>query len=154
MKKLLYNGDFEKIEQICLFLDLLIDCEMHDEFGAQIRELKKEFKNKFEDLLQDLEEGYNNKKLIGDYIKKIGVIKIHRLGKGNFRTYKKLREYLAIKHHSSSIYNSRLAAHHEAKSLKRVEGIISATSVWGFNLHCLLMDYIEGIELYKCRRLK
>ncbi|OLS21948.1 MAG: RIO-type serine/threonine-protein kinase Rio2 [Candidatus Heimdallarchaeota archaeon LC_3] len=86
--------------------------------------------------------------------KKIGVIKIHYLGKGNFRSYKKLREYLAIKHHSSSIYNSRLAAHHEAKSLKRVEGIIPVPRVWGVNRHCLLMDYIEGIELYKCGRIK
>ena len=86
--------------------------------------------------------------------KKIGVIKIHRLGKGNFRTYKKLRDYLAIKHHSSSLYNSRLAAQHENNSLKKVEGIIPVPKVWGANRHCLLMDYIDGIELYKCKRIK
>jgi RIO kinase 2 len=84
----------------------------------------------------------------------VSVIKIHRLGKGNFRSYKRMRDYLAIKHHSSSIYNSRLAAHHEGNVLKKIEGIIPCPKVRGINRHCIVMEFIDGVELYTLRRLE
>ncbi|MHA2102188.1 MAG: RIO1 family regulatory kinase/ATPase domain-containing protein [Candidatus Hodarchaeales archaeon] len=83
----------------------------------------------------------------------IGVVKIHRLGKGSFRAYKRKRDYLAEKHHSSNIYNSRLAAHHEGNVLNKLQGVIPVPKIWGINRHCIVMEYIEGVELYTLRRL-
>lgn len=87
--------------------------------------------------------------LVQNDSKKVGIIKIHRLGKGNFRSYKKNRKYLAVKHHSSDIYNSRLSAQYESSILKKVEGSIPVPSLWGKNRHCLVMNYIDGVDLYR-----
>ncbi|MHA1984831.1 MAG: RIO1 family regulatory kinase/ATPase domain-containing protein [Candidatus Hodarchaeales archaeon] len=58
----------------------------------------------------------------------VGVVKIHRLGKGNFR-------------------------HHEGNVLNKLQGVISVPKVWGINRHCIVMEYIEGVELSTLRRL-
>ena len=82
---------------------------------------------------------------------RIGVLKIHRLGKGNFRSFKRTRTYIAERHHSSRMYDSTLAAQHESQILKKVNSIVSSPKLWGNNRHCVVMDYINGIELYRLK---
>ena len=41
---------------------------------------------------------------------KRGVIKIHRLGLGSFKSFRRSRDYIAQRHRTSDLYNSRLSA--------------------------------------------
>lgn len=83
----------------------------------------------------------------------IGILKIHRLGMGTFRSFRKSRDYIAIKHHSSRFYDSRLSAQHEVKALTTLYGYIPVPRVWGSNRHCIVMQRINGQELYNFRHL-
>ena len=84
----------------------------------------------------------------------IGILKIHRLGMGTFRSFRKSRDYIASKHHSSRFYDSRLSAQHEVKALTTLYGYIPVPKVWGSNRHCIVMQRINGQELYTYRHLE
>ncbi|MFW9928203.1 MAG: RIO1 family regulatory kinase/ATPase [Candidatus Thorarchaeota archaeon] len=92
--------------------------------------------------------------LINNDSNKLGILKIHRLGKTKYKSYKKTRNYLAEKHHSSRMYNSRLAASNEADILKQTENLIPVPKIWSHNRHCVVMDYIDGVELFKLKKIE
>ncbi|MHA2365404.1 MAG: RIO1 family regulatory kinase/ATPase domain-containing protein [Candidatus Hodarchaeales archaeon] len=81
------------------------------------------------------------------------VIKIHRLGKTNFRATKRHRDYLARNPQLSRFDESRLAAEHEVKALKKLAGIIPVPQIFGYNRHFVVMERIWGDELQKYRHL-
>ncbi|MHA1166477.1 MAG: RIO1 family regulatory kinase/ATPase domain-containing protein [Candidatus Hodarchaeales archaeon] len=81
-------------------------------------------------------------------------VKIHRLGKHNFRDTKRKRGYIAGKKHISRLYESRLAAQHEFKALSKLHAAgIAVPKPEGQNRHIIVMEYIDGRDLQKCRSL-
>lgn len=80
-------------------------------------------------------------------------LKVHRLGKMNFRATKRHRDYIAEKRHSSRFYESKIAAEREAKALTTLHGLIPVPRLIAQNRHMLVMERINGGELQKFRHL-
>jgi len=78
------------------------------------------------------------------------VVKFHRLGRVSFRQTRRLRGYIADRRHISWLYQSRLAAEREFEALRRVypHGV-SVPEPISHNRHVVVMDFIEGAELYR-----
>jgi len=75
-------------------------------------------------------------------------VKFHRLGRTSFRKTKRLRGYVAQRHHISWLYQSRLAAEKEFEALKLVHPHgVSAPKPISQNRHVVVMGMIEGAEL-------
>jgi len=77
-------------------------------------------------------------------------VKFHRLGRTSFRQTRRLRGYVADRRHISWLYQSRLAAEKEFEALKTVypHGV-SVPEPIGQNRHVVVMDFIDGVELYR-----
>ncbi|MHA2295973.1 MAG: RIO1 family regulatory kinase/ATPase domain-containing protein [Candidatus Hodarchaeales archaeon] len=81
-------------------------------------------------------------------------VKIHRLGKHDFRDTRRKRGYIADKRHVSRLYESRLSANHEFKAISKLrEAGVSVPVPRGQNRHVVVMDLIEGFDLQKVRFL-
>lgn len=81
------------------------------------------------------------------------VLKFHKLGKTRFKATKRKRDFLANKKHISRLYESTLNAKREFKALKELAGIIPVPEVYGYNRHVIVMQRINGVELYKVKNL-
>jgi len=75
-------------------------------------------------------------------------VKFHRLGRTSFRQTKRVRGYIAQRHHISWLYQSRLAAEKEFEALKLVHphGVAVPEPI-SQNRHVVVMGMIEGVEL-------
>jgi RIO kinase 2 len=77
-------------------------------------------------------------------------IKFHRLGRTSFRQTRRLRGYIADRRHISWLYQSRLAAEKEYEALKIVHPMgVAVPKPVGQNRHVVVMNMIEGAELYR-----
>jgi len=75
-------------------------------------------------------------------------VKFHRLGRTSFRQTRRVRGYIAQRHHISWLYQSRLAAEKEFEALKLVHprGVAVPQPI-SQNRHVVVMGMIEGAEL-------
>ncbi|MHA1973765.1 MAG: RIO1 family regulatory kinase/ATPase domain-containing protein [Candidatus Hodarchaeales archaeon] len=81
------------------------------------------------------------------------LIKLHRLGKLDFRLTKKAREYIAKKHHISPLYESRLSAEREFKALTDLYNSgVSVPKPIAQNRHIVTLEIITGEDLYKIKK--
>ena len=80
-------------------------------------------------------------------------VKIHRLGKAEFRAIRRTRTYLAERRHLSSFYESRLAAEREFEALSRLFPKVRVPEPLAINRHIIVMELIDGDQLYKVRHL-
>ena len=77
-------------------------------------------------------------------------VKFHRLGRVSFRQTRRLRGYVADRRHVSWLYQSRMAAEREFEALRIVYPCgVSVPNPIGHNRHVVVMDYIDGAELYR-----
>jgi len=75
-------------------------------------------------------------------------VKFHRLGRMSFRQTRRVRGYIAERHHISWLYQSRLAAEKEFEALKLVHACrVAVPKPIGQNRHVVVMGMIEGAEL-------
>jgi len=75
-------------------------------------------------------------------------VKFHRLGRTSFRKTRRLRGYIAQRHHVSWLYQSRLAAEKESEALKIVRRYgVAVPKPISQNRHVVVMGMIEGAEL-------
>ncbi|MEX2707210.1 MAG: RIO1 family regulatory kinase/ATPase [Candidatus Freyrarchaeum guaymaensis] len=82
------------------------------------------------------------------------VVKLHRLGRTSFRQIRRLRSYLGDRGRVSWFYTSRLSAEREFEALKILyEAGVSVPRPRGHNRHAVVMDFVEGDELYLVREL-
>lgn len=78
-------------------------------------------------------------------------VKFHRLGRISFRQTRRVRGYAAEHPRVSWLHQSKLAAEKEFEALKLVYPYeISVPEPIHQNRHALVMDMIEGIELFRC----
>jgi len=81
------------------------------------------------------------------------IIKIHRLGLTSFRQIRRLRSYAQNKIHSW-FYASSISAEKEYEALTILfEAGVSVPRPRGHNRHVVVMDFVEGDELYLIREL-
>lgn len=81
------------------------------------------------------------------------LIKIHRLGKLDFRATRKARSFLAEKRHLSPLYESRLSAEREYEALTTLYNAgISVPQPIAQNRHIVAMEIINGIDLYRVKK--
>lgn len=75
-------------------------------------------------------------------------VKFHRLGRVSFRQTRRVRGYIAQRHHISWLYQSRLAAEKEFEALKLVhpDGVAVPKPI-SQNRHVIVMGMIEGALL-------
>jgi RIO kinase 2 len=74
--------------------------------------------------------------------------KFHRLGRMSFRQTRRVRGYIAERHHISWLYQSRLAAEKEFEALKLVHPFgVAVPKPVSQNRHVVVMGMIEGAEL-------
>jgi len=75
-------------------------------------------------------------------------VKFHRLGRSSFRQTRRVRGYIAQRHHISWLYQSRLAAEKEFEALNLVHphGVAVPKPI-NQNRHVVVMGMIEGAEL-------
>lgn len=82
------------------------------------------------------------------------IIKFHRLGRTSFRQVRRLRNYVGNKRHSSWFYANIVSAEKEFEALKILfEAGVSVPRPRGHNRHTVVMDFVEGDELYLIREL-
>jgi len=75
-------------------------------------------------------------------------VKFHRLGRTSFRQTRRVRGYVAQRHHISWLYQSRLAAEKEFEALKLVHPYgVAVPKPISRNRHVVVMGMIEGAEL-------
>jgi RIO kinase 2 len=81
-------------------------------------------------------------------------VKFHHLGRISFRQTRRLRGYIAQRHHISWLYQSRLAAEKEFEALKLLHphGIAVPEPI-SQNRHAVAMGMIEGAELAKFKEI-
>jgi RIO kinase 2 len=81
-------------------------------------------------------------------------IKLHRLGRVSFRDTRRKREYLAGKHRTSWLYQSRLAAEKEYNALTLAFNAgVSVPKPIYHNRHTVVMQRIEGHQLSEMSQL-
>jgi len=81
------------------------------------------------------------------------LIKIHRLGKLDFRATRKARSFIAEKRHLSPLYESRLSAEREYEALTTLYNAgISVPQPIAQNRHIVAMEIINGIDLYRVKK--
>ncbi|MFX0115481.1 MAG: RIO1 family regulatory kinase/ATPase [Candidatus Hodarchaeota archaeon] len=81
------------------------------------------------------------------------VVKIHRLGKAEFRAIRRTRSYIAERRHLSSFYESRLAAEREFEALSRLSPRVRVPQPLAINRHMIVMELLDGDQLNKVRQL-
>ncbi|MFQ5978206.1 MAG: RIO1 family regulatory kinase/ATPase [Candidatus Heimdallarchaeota archaeon] len=81
------------------------------------------------------------------------VVKIHRLGKAEFRAVRRTRSYIAERRHLSSFYESRLAAEREFEALSRLSPRVRVPQPLAINRHMIVMEFLDGDQLNKVRQL-
>ncbi len=81
------------------------------------------------------------------------VVKIHRLGKAEFREIRRKRSYIAERRHISHFYESRLAAEREFEGLTRLCPYIRVPKPLAINRHIIVMEFIDGDLLNKIKHL-
>lgn len=75
-------------------------------------------------------------------------VKFHRLGRVSFRQTRRVRSYVAQRHHISWLYQSRLAAEKEVQALRLVYSCgVAVPKPISQNRHVVVMGMIEGAEL-------
>jgi RIO kinase 2 len=75
-------------------------------------------------------------------------VKFHRLGRMSFRQTRRVRGYIAERHHISWLYQSRLGAEKEFEALKLVHPLgVAVPKPVSQNRHAVVMGMIEGAEL-------
>lgn len=75
-------------------------------------------------------------------------VKFHRLGRVSFRQTRRVRGYIAQRHHISWLYQSRLAAEKEFEALKHVSPLgVAVPPPIRQNRHVVVEGMIEGAEL-------
>lgn len=81
-------------------------------------------------------------------------VKFHRLGRTSFRQTRRKRGYVAERMHISWLYQSRLAAEREYEALKLLypKGVQVPEPI-AQNRHAIVMGMIEGMELYKYKKV-
>ncbi|MHA2272668.1 MAG: serine/threonine-protein kinase RIO2 [Candidatus Hodarchaeales archaeon] len=80
-------------------------------------------------------------------------VKIHRLGKAEFRAIRRTRSYIAERRHLSSFYESKLAAEREFEALSRLYPRVRVPQPLAINRHMLVMELLDGDPLNKVRQL-
>jgi len=81
------------------------------------------------------------------------LIKLHRLGKLDFRLTKRSREYIAEKRHISPLYESRLSAEREFKALTDLYNSgVSVPKAIAQNRHIVTLEIVKGEDLYKIKK--
>jgi RIO kinase 2 len=81
------------------------------------------------------------------------IIKFHRLGKLDFRATRKHRSFVAEKRHLSPLYESRMSAEREYKVLEILHSAdVSVPKPFSQNRHLVLMEFVEGQDLYRIKR--
>jgi RIO kinase 2 len=81
------------------------------------------------------------------------IIKFHRLGKLDFRATRKHRPFIAEKRHLSPLYESRMSAQQEYEALETLHSAgISVPKPFSQNRHLVVMEFIEGQDLYRIKR--
>jgi len=75
-------------------------------------------------------------------------VKFHRLGRTSFRQTRRVRGYIAQRHHISWLFQSRLGAEKEFEALKLVHPFgVAVPKPISQNRHAVVMAMIEGAEL-------
>ena len=81
------------------------------------------------------------------------IIKMHRLGKLDFRATKRARAFIAEKSHISPLYESRLSAEREFKALSDLfKAGVSVPKPIAQNRHIVAMHIITGQDLYRIKK--
>jgi len=81
------------------------------------------------------------------------IIKLHRLGKLDFRATKRARAFIAEKSHISPLYESRLSAEREYQALKDLfKAGVSVPEPIAQNRHVVAMTTIIGQDLYRMKK--
>ncbi len=81
------------------------------------------------------------------------ILKMHRLGKLDFRATKRARAFIAEKSHISPLYESRLSAEREFKALSDLfKAGVSVPEPIGQNRHIVAMHIIIGQDLYRVKK--
>jgi RIO kinase 2 len=77
-------------------------------------------------------------------------VKFHRLGRTSFRQTRRKRGHIAERMHTSWLYQSRLAAEKEYGALKLLYPYkVAVPKPFGYNRHVVVMDMIDGAELFE-----
>jgi len=80
-------------------------------------------------------------------------VKFHRLGRISFRQTQRKRGY--VKEHAGWLFQSRLAAEREFRTLQKVYACgVTVPEPLSQNRHCIVMGMIDGTELAKWRGLQ
>ncbi len=83
------------------------------------------------------------------------IVKLHRLGRTSFRQIRRLRDYVGDKRNISWFYVNRVSAEKEFEALKILfEAGVNVPRPRGHNRHAVVMDFVEGDELYLIRELR
>ncbi len=83
------------------------------------------------------------------------IVKLHRLGRTSFRQIRRLRNYVGDKNNISWLKASRISAEKEFEALRILfEAGVSVPRPKGYNRHVVVMDFVEGDELYLIRELR
>jgi len=86
-------------------------------------------------------------KVTGDAV---AVIKLYKIGRVSFKKVVRYRGYVVDQ--SSWLEASKIAAEREYKVLTSLMKYTSSVpKVWGWNRHAVVMEYIEGVDLYRYR---
>ncbi len=81
------------------------------------------------------------------------LIKIHRLGKLDFRATRRSRTFIAEKRHLSPLYQSRLSAEREYNALNALyTNGVSVPKPIAQNRHLIMMEIILGQDLFRIKR--
>jgi RIO kinase 2 len=81
------------------------------------------------------------------------IMKMHRLGKLDFRATKRARAFIAEKSHISPLYESRLSAEREFKALQDLyKAGVSVPEPIAQNRHILVMHIVFGQDLYRIKK--
>ncbi|MFX0183611.1 MAG: RIO1 family regulatory kinase/ATPase [Candidatus Hodarchaeota archaeon] len=81
------------------------------------------------------------------------IVKLHRLGKLNFRATRKARAFIAEKRHLSPLYESRLSAEREFNALNNLfEAGLSVPKPITQNRHIVAMEIVIGQDLYRVKK--
>jgi RIO kinase 2 len=81
-------------------------------------------------------------------------VKFHRLGRTSFRATRRVRGYIAQRHHVGWLYQSRLAAEKEFEAMKLVHSkSVAVPRPLGQNRHVIVMGMIEGAELARFNKI-
>jgi RIO kinase 2 len=81
------------------------------------------------------------------------IIKLHRLGKLDFRATRKARAFIAEKRHLSPLYESRLSAEREFKALNNLFEVgLSVPKPIMQNRHIVAMEIVTGQDLYRVKK--